>query len=233
MNNLSIPLAFIFDMDGTIVRNHEYHLNAWKLFCQYHHLTTTDEELLSLFGGKNDDIFRKLFDHKLSQEEVNQLEEEKESLYRSLYRPHIKEVEGLGDLLKQLFIAQIPTALATSAPTLNVNMILEALNIHEYFSCLIDANMVTHGKPHPEIFLKAAECLREEPQNCIVFEDSRVGIEAAKNAGCKVVVVKSPFTNEEFPEADFVIDDFRDPRIQNLIKLVLSKKREMQGPKIE
>jgi len=233
MNNMSSPLAFIFDMDGTIVRNHENHLNAWKLFCQNHHIAITEEELLAVFGGKNEDILQKVFVHKLSQKEIRQFEEEKEGLYRGLYKPYIKEVEGLSDLLKNLFIAQIPAALATSAPTSNVDMVIDALDIRKYFSCIIDATMVTHGKPHPEIFLKVAECLREKPQNCLVFEDSRVGIEAAINAGCMVAVVKSPFTKERFTGANFLIDDFRDPRIQNLINPVLSIKIEKQGPKTE
>ena len=97
MNNMSSPLAFIFDMDGTIVRNHENHLNAWKLFCQNHHIAITEEELLAVFGGKNEDILQKVFVHKLSQKELRQFEEEKEGLYRGLYKPYIKEVEGLSD----------------------------------------------------------------------------------------------------------------------------------------
>ena len=85
---------------------------------------------------------------------------------------------------------------------------LEKTNTGRYFTTILDDSFVTEGKPNPQIYLKSAKALGFEPSNCIVFEDSLSGVQAAKRAGCKVVGITTTHTREELAETNYVIDDF-------------------------
>jgi HAD superfamily hydrolase (TIGR01509 family) len=190
-------MVLIFDMDGVIVDNHKWHLEAWVEFGKRHGLKTTPEEFLSSFGSTNHLIMNSLFDGKITEEDIVALGIEKETLFRTLYRPFIKPVDGLPAFLQYAHENGIPIALATSAPSENVKFTLEALGLERYFDVITDSAMVSRGKPDPQVYLLTAAKLGVQPSDCIVFEDSVPGIQSALNAGMRVIGVATTHKTEE------------------------------------
>ena len=212
-------LAVIFDMDGVLVDNYAYHRKAWELFCSKYSLDLNLAFRSMVFGGTNRFHLETFFSRKLSQQEVQAYETEKESLYRSLYAEHIRPVNGLVGFLKLLQEASVPIALATSSPSINVEFVLSGTQTASFFKIILDASDVTHGKPDPEIYLKAALALQKHPAECVVIEDSVNGIISARAAGTKIVALTTTHTRLELPEVDLVVEDFEGLDVKTLEKL--------------
>ena len=212
--------SVIFDMDGVIVDNYSFHQDAWKIFCDRHGIDFGRAFRSKVFGGTNRDHLETFFERPLSAAEVADYEHEKESIYRSLYRDHIRPVRGLLPFLKALAREGVPMALATSSPPVNVRFVLDATGTSSYFATILDASHVTHGKPDPEIYLKTAEALNAAPDACVVFEDSLNGIEAAAKAGMTVVALTTTHQEKELPRVDLCIRDFTEIGITELKKLL-------------
>ncbi|MDR1342803.1 MAG: beta-phosphoglucomutase family hydrolase [Prevotellaceae bacterium] len=219
--NLS-NFGVIFDMDGTIINNMPYHMRAFRVFNERHGIKMGDEEFLKKTSGKtNDDIMRLLFGSGISAEEIAALSSEKESLYRELYRPHIELSRGLDVLFGQLQARSIPMCVGSSAPDENIDLVLDGLDIRKYFKAVINASQVKKGKPNPEVFLKAAAAMRLAPARCVVVEDAVIGVEAARNAGMKVIAVAQIMSHEALSSADLVADDFTGMSVETFEKLLL------------
>jgi len=214
------PFAIIFDMDGVIVDSNPYHKIALKQFCEKHGYHLSDEELKSrIFGRTNKDWLMSLFDGKVTDQQIKDFEDEKESLFREIFSLHIKPVEGLIPFLEMLETRKIPRAVATSAPPANVQFTLEKTGTQKYFQVVVDGDMVENSKPHPEIYLKTIAAIHFPPERCIVIEDSLSGIAAGRQAGCKVIGITTTHTREELDDTDLIIDHFNDLTIDDLIKL--------------
>ena len=190
-------MVFIFDMDGVIVDNALWHLEAFAEFGKRHRLVQTKEDYTKYFGNTNQTIMNSLFNTQLPSDKLTAFANEKETIYREMYRPFIKPVEGLPAFLEYASASGIPIALATSAPHENVSFTLEATGLLKYFSIISDASMVKLGKPDPEIYLLTAAKLGVQPSECIVFEDSIAGIQSALSAGMRVIGVATTHKSEE------------------------------------
>ena len=105
---------------------------------------------------------------------------------------------GLEFFLQESYKQNIPMALATASYLPNVDLVLDTLNIRKYFSAIVSADDVTKSKPDPQTFLLAAERLKVQPADCIVFEDVPKGVEAAANAGMRAVVITTQHKAEDF-----------------------------------
>ena len=211
------PEAIIFDLDGTLVDNNAYHIEAFKAF--YHKIGkpfSLDEYKQHINGRVNREIFDYVFNTTLSPEQSEAYSNEKEALYRELYASHIKPVDGLIDFLEELEKAKVPKAIATSGIVPNINFMFDHVPIKNYFYSVIDSTQITQGKPHPEIFLKAAISVNAVPSNCIAFEDSVAGIRSAKAAGMKVVALTTTHTAEDMQNADLVIKDYTEISLAKL-----------------
>ena len=202
--------AAIFDMDGVIVDNMNYHARAWEEFFNRYNQPMEFAEFILHFGRTNRDLFGVLFDRELTEDEVESYGEEKEALYREVYAPYVEPVPGLIDFLKAIKENGFLTAIATSAPRVNLDFVFDRLPIRSFFDAAVDSSDVTIGKPDPEIFLKAAAKLNCVASQCIVFEDSFAGIQSGKNAGMKVVGVATSHPPEKLEQTDLVIDDFTE-----------------------
>lgn len=211
--------AVIFDMDGVLVNNAWYHLEAWRLYCLKHGKTVTFDEIVALFGNTNELFLKKLINPNFSDAEVEQFAIEKENLYRQLFDKEVKPADGLIIFLDQLKQNQIVTAVATSAPPANLNFVLNRCNLRGYFNTLVDESFVTHGKPNPEIYLKTAELLNISPSKCVVIEDSLFGIEAAQRAGMKVIGIASSLPAAQIAHATMVINSFTELNLNNVSEL--------------
>lgn len=202
--------AVIFDMDGVIIDSNPFHKISLRQFCEKYGYHLNDQELINkIYGRTNKDWIANLFGA-LSKEELSRYGEEKEALFREIYKNDISALRGLPEFLGSLKEKNIPIAIGTSAPRSNVDFVLASTGLEKYFSVILDESNVEQGKPNPEIYLKVAAKLGYEPSRCIVFEDSLSGVESAQRAGAKVVGVATTHSFDELNHTDFVIQDFMD-----------------------
>lgn len=181
--------AALFDMDGTLVDNTLAHMRAFEIFCARYGVTGWKEKLSQAFGMGNDDIMRLIMPAELIRERgLASLAEEKEAIYREIYAPEVRPVEGLVPLLESLRAAGVRCAVGSSGCRANVDFVLEKCRIGEFFDARISGDRVTRCKPDPEIYLTAAAALGMAPTECVVFEDAKAGIESARRAGVGRVV---------------------------------------------
>jgi beta-phosphoglucomutase len=201
-------VAFLFDMDGVMIDSNPFHKISLREFCKKYGRDLSEEQLREkIYGRTNRDWITNVFG-KLDEEQLQQYGEEKEAMFRELYKDDIKPVDGLIDFLKKLETEEIDRAIATSAPRANVDFTLGKTHMKKFFQTILDESFVNHGKPNPEIYLKTAAALGYKPGSCIVIEDSLSGVKAGKAAGCKVIGITTTHTREELAETDLVIDNF-------------------------
>lgn len=197
---MTTPIAFIFDMDGTIIDNMAFHVQAWSDFLASQGIQITAAEIDRYNHGTIGEVLRRIWGKPLSDAAVLELGERKESRYRELYRPHLKLIDGLPAFLEQAQQLGIPMALATSAAAPNIDFVLDGLGIRSYFTAWVGGDEVEFGKPHPETFLKAAERLSFDPAQCLVFEDTLSGIAAAQQAGMQAIAITTTLPAQAFAE---------------------------------
>ncbi|NNG25486.1 HAD family hydrolase [Telluria aromaticivorans] len=203
---MEMKRAFIFDMDGTIVDNMDFHTKSWITFFERRGLgVDADEFFRTTAGRQGKEIIRAEMGEHLDDEEVALLNHEKELVYREIYAPHRKTVTGFDALIARAQADGIALAVATAAPPANIEFTLDGLDLRRHFGVVVGAADVARGKPHPDVFLKAAELCGVAPENCIVFEDAPLGVEAARRAGMRCVVLTTTLPASSFAEFDNVI----------------------------
>ncbi|NJL14381.1 MAG: HAD family phosphatase [Microscillaceae bacterium] len=211
--------AVIFDMDGVMVDSNPYHKIALKSFCQRYGQDLSETQLRErIYGRSNKDWLRNVFGE-LTDAEVARYAQEKESLFREIYAPHIQLVPGLADFVQALHQAGVPMAIGTSAPPENVAFMFEKTGLAPLFQVIVDESQIAHGKPDPEIYLKASAALGLDPGRCLVFEDSLAGVEAALRAKCLVVGLSTTHTPEELQGTLWVMPDFVGLRVDKVAGL--------------
>lgn len=214
--------AVIFDMDGVICHTNPFHSIAFQKFFSKRNLNPTEAEYAEHMYGKNNGyILSHFLGRKIEGEELSLLEDEKEGLFREIYKSEVKEIEGFSAFLEKLKSEGILTAVATSAPKANLDLIIGTLGIGDQMRSQLASEDVAAHKPDPEVYLKSASKLGVKPENCLVFEDSFSGASAGLNAGMKVVGVLSSHTEDELPECDLYIDNYKNldlPQIQQIFK---------------
>ena len=199
--------AVIFDLDGVIVDTAKYHFIAWQEIARQLGINFSEkdnEKLKGVSRVKSLDIILELGNKKLSQVEKDVLLKAKNDRYLSLISKMNNDemLPGIKSLLYDLKSAGVPFALGSASK--NARRILNALGITNMFTAIVDGNDVTKAKPDPEVFKTAADKLGVPYEQCIVIEDSQAGIEAAKNAGMKVVGIGD---KETLKQSDVVMPD--------------------------
>lgn len=187
--------ACIFDLDGVIVDTAHYHYLAWKRLASELNINLTEEineRLKGVSRMHSLEIILRLGGISLSQHEKENLANKKNSWFVDyLERMAPEEIfPGVKQLIKDLRQSGIKVGLASSSK--NAKTVIQLLHIQNEFDTVVDGTMITHSKPHPEIFLLAASRLGVDPKECLVFEDAEAGVEAAIAAGMKCVGVGSP-----------------------------------------
>ena len=204
--------GIIFDMDGTMVDNMMVHHRAWQRELAELGLKMSLEEVKEKIHGVNTEILERLFGDRFSPDERVQISQKKEAAYREIFKSDLKLVDGLPELLDELKSADIPMAIGTAAPEENANFVLDELNLRHYFRAVYHAGSVQNGKPHPEIFIKAASGMNLDVKDCLVFEDSVTGAETAKRAGTTAIIVTTTHGPDEFAHFNHIhqfVSDFR------------------------
>jgi beta-phosphoglucomutase family hydrolase len=204
--------ALILDMDGVIVDSNRWHRLAWADYNRRHGIETDEAMQQRMYGKRNDDIVRDFFGAHLTDAEVYAHGAAKERLYREMIRPALNEslVPGVREFLQRH--SGEPVGMATNAEPENVEFLIEEAGLRPYFRVLVDGHQVPNPKPHPDIYLRAAELLGVRPCDCVVFEDSLPGIEAARAAGMAVVGLTT--THQVLPGVDLEIRDFTSPDLE-------------------
>lgn len=208
---MSNPIrALIFDMDGTIADNMRFHDDSWEKWHADLGLPFDRGGFFAKTAGRTGpEILAELFPGK-SHAELLVLEDAKEEIYRALYRPHLKPMAGLMALLDRADAQGIPMAVGTAAPNGNVDFTLDGLGIRARFRTVVSPSQGFRGKPHPDMFLAAAERMGVEPADCLVFEDAPLGVEAARRAGMRAVALLTSVKAETFAPFDNLVGSMSD-----------------------
>jgi beta-phosphoglucomutase len=184
--------AVLWDMDGTLIDSAEYHWLTWHETLAELGVELTREGFAGWFGSRNDRILKRYFDA-MPTDEIRRVGELKEERYRTLVRRDgITLLPGVREWLERLANAGWRQAVASSAPPANIHVLLEVLDLEGLLQATVSAEEVPHGKPAPDVFLRAAEKLRVPPDRCVVVEDAAVGVEAARRGGMRTIGIAGP-----------------------------------------
>ncbi|ATC62919.1 glycoprotease [Nibricoccus aquaticus] len=193
MSSLTLgDLGVLFDWDGVIIDSSAQHEESWERLAAEEKRVLPPDHFKTGFGMKNERIIPELLRWAEAGDiaEVRRLSLRKEALYREIVRERgIEALPGVAVFLKRLKEAGVPFSVGSSTHRENIDTILSVLGFTGLFSGIVTAENVKQGKPHPDVFLKAAETIRRRAENCVVFEDAFVGIAAARAGGMKVVGV--------------------------------------------
>jgi beta-phosphoglucomutase family hydrolase len=213
-----LNFAAIFDMDGVLVDNIPFHYRAWREVLRMRGIALSRRQYDEILSGKTpEESARTIFGDGISAEESRELNEQKDVLFRSIYREAVVPLRGLVPFLRCLNRMGVPMALATSANPENVELVLTGTDTRRFFAVVVDATMVQRSKPDPQIFEEAAAALGVKPEKCIVFEDSISGLAAAKACGAKVVALATTLRPEQIVDVDRVIRDFTEITVADVI----------------
>lgn len=180
--------GFIFDWDGVVVDSSNLHEKSWNILANEINLPLPDAHFKKGFGKRNSVIIPEILGWSQDKAEIEQWGKRKEEIYRELgEKSGIQIIDGIHDFLKEMKLNNISAVIGTSTDRENIELAFEQLGIENFFRGAICAEDVSQGKPHPEVFLKGANILGLAPEQCVVFEDSLHGIEAARRGGMKAV----------------------------------------------
>jgi HAD superfamily hydrolase (TIGR01509 family) len=194
--------AALWDVDGTLIDSSEYHWLSWRGALAAENFPVTREQFAATFGQRNDEILRAYFPG-YTAEDLARVGDAKEAAYRALIRERgIEFLPGVRRWLDKLRRDGWLQAVASSAPRPNLDAIMSALGLEDYFAVVASAEDVTAGKPDPQVFLAAAAKLRVRPARCVVVEDAPAGTEAARRAGMRSIGV---LTSHAELRADIVV----------------------------
>ncbi len=185
-----MPLAIIFDMDGTMVDSMPTHARSWTEFTRRHGITMPVDEILRRTTGRNGvECIRELFGADTPEGRALELIAEKEEIYRELFAPEFREVAGFRRFAAQVRGRGMKLAVATAGDQHNIAFVMKHLQLPEPPHAVVGGDEGLPGKPEPALFLEAARRIGAAPADCIVFEDAPFGIEAARRAGMRAVAI--------------------------------------------
>ena len=199
-------------MDGVIVDSNPLHRESWAEYNRRHGVETTEAMQQRMYGKRNDMIVRDYLGQNLTDAEVFAHGAAKEKLYREMLAPRLDEtlVPGLTAFLERH--PDMLKAVASNAEPANIGFVLQRARLERFFPVVVDGQQVANPKPHPDVYLRAAELLGIAPAACVVFEDSHGGVAAGLAAGMRVIGVTT--TYKDLPGASLLVKDFNDPALE-------------------
>ena len=203
--------ACIFDMDGVLIDSGVWHRAAWQALLAEMGLDPARPDFWRLtIGRPGEEAVPLLLGKTLPDREARRLARRKRDLYVELARGGLRAVEGAPAFIEHLARRGIPRAVGTSASRMDVERMLEGVGLRRHFEVVVTSEDVRLGKPDPEVYVLAAGRLGAAPRDCVVFEDSVVGIQAARRAGMRAIGVTTAYGEEELRAAgaELVIGDF-------------------------
>lgn len=209
--------AVIFDVDGLIIDSEHLHFQAYNDLLNDYGKEISENEYGTMVGYKTEVIIKYMKNKYNMSESIDYLLRKKNSKYESLIRNNIVPREGVLDLINKLYDNNYKLAIATSSNKKETRWFLSFLNIIDRFEIIAAEEDVSYEKPDPEILNFISRKLKISPSNCVVLEDSEVGIKAAKQAKMKCIAVPNYLTkNNDFSEADLVVETLEQISIEIL-----------------
>jgi len=202
---MALQPAVLWDMDGVLVDTTQIHYQAWNQVLEPYHISFNFDRFIASFGMNNQAVITDLFGSP-TDEFIEHLANKKEMTFRALVPGNVVLLPGVGKWLKRFQDWGFPQAIVSSAPSENVDTIVDAMNIRGYFKALVSATGLP-SKPHPAIFLKAARLVGVPPKDCLVVEDAPQGVQGARRAGMKSLAVLTTRSAEELKEASLIVQD--------------------------
>jgi HAD superfamily hydrolase (TIGR01509 family) len=202
--------AVIFDMDGVLSDTQKFHVRVEQAVLAEYGIDITEEEIIHLYAGSKDST---QFTNEFKKHSIYADPEEavrKKWLEMGKIKPEeITAIPGVIDFIDSLD-KNLKLAVASGTKTKFVKSILNTLNITDRFIAIAGGDLVTIGKPDPELFLLTAKMMGVDPKNCVVIEDATNGVMAAKNAGMKCIAITTTHRKEELKSADKIIHSFKE-----------------------
>ena len=193
----------LFDWDGVIIDSRRHHEESWERLARELDKPLPEGHFVKGFGRKNEFIIPEILGWTKNLEKIHQISLRKEALYREVVSDWgLEALPGVQTWMERLRDAGVPCAIGSSTHRANIDLSLEMIGLHSFFSAIVTAEDVSHGKPHPEVFVTGAERIGRAPERCVVFEDAHVGIQAARAGGMKVVAVATTHRVDELTAAD-------------------------------
>ncbi|MFH1303806.1 MAG: HAD family phosphatase [Planctomycetota bacterium] len=218
MSHTSPIQAVAFDLDGLMFNTEHVFFLSGDALLQRRGQKMTPDILRGMMGRRALEGFQHLSSHLNEPEDPYELWVESQEIFHSLLDLHLKPMHGLFELLDYLDELEIPKAVATSSPRDYLETLLNQFDLIHRFPITLTAEDVTHGKPHPEIYLTAAQKLGVAPEQMLVLEDSEVGTKSGVNAGAYVVSIPHEYSNYgDFSPASFIAGSLTDEKILELI----------------
>lgn len=215
--------AMIFDFNGTLVRDTDYHEQAWQQFIQElvgRKFTKTEFEQ-KVHGRNNHLVLEDILERKLSTAEGLELSNQKEAIYRKIAIVYqLTLIKGVPEYFDYLKEHDVLMNIATASPKVNVDFYFDRYDLSRWFSYdkVVYGDGSLPSKPAPDFYLQGALRVGGEPKEMTVFEDSYLGLQGAANAQAKRIIAVSTNDNQqalmESGVVDFVIDDFTDTRLK-------------------
>jgi beta-phosphoglucomutase family hydrolase len=210
--------AVIFDLDGVIGETEHAHIQAEKETMLKHGVKISADELHEYTGTTAKHMFTSLIKKYKLSTTLEEIFNEKEEIMFRLLEEGIEPTKGVIVLLLKLKQRRIKLGIGSSSHKRLIEYVLKKLNIATLFGAVVGAEDIVNSKPNPEIFLTCAKRLHTRPGGCLVVEDSKLGVEAAKKAGMKCLGYKNPSSgNQDLSKSDMVTDDFSKLNIDKLL----------------
>jgi HAD superfamily hydrolase (TIGR01509 family) len=210
--------AVVFDLDGLMFNTEDVFNLSGRELLKRRDCEMTPELLSEMMGRRPHDAFAAMIDRLGLTESIEELLAESQSIFFGLLDEHLQPMPGLFELLERIEAANIPKGVATSSPRDYLHDLLNRFSLKERFPVTLTAEDVTQGKPHPEIYLTAAQQIGVEPHEMLVLEDSEVGTRAAAAAGAFAVSVPHEHSSaHDFSSASYVAESLCDPYVLELI----------------
>lgn len=210
----------IFDMDGVLLDSERLYLDMNQSFFKQLGASISIEEHQTFVGISATKMWTYIKDKFNLTETIEELKErEKELKYQTLKDAHLVPTDGVVEFLQELRQTNHTITIASSSLKKNIDLILSKLNLETYFDLIVSGEQVMKGKPDPDIFLKVAEHYQRLPQDCIVIEDSKNGVSAAKAAGMICIGFYNPGSGkQDLSSADHIMDNFNDKGFRALFR---------------
>ena len=203
--------AVLFDMDGVIVDTEPLHRKAYHQMFNDVNIEVNEDLYASFTGQSTINICKRLVDHFSLNETPEHLVGLKRKHFKYLFENDagLTLIDGVLERIKDYHANNITLVVASSASMPNINRIFDRFELNQYFKAKFSGADLENSKPHPEIFIKAAESTGFNKSECIVIEDSTNGIKAANAAGIFCIGFKSPHsTRQDYSLADLVVSSF-------------------------
>lgn len=218
MNELPTIKAVAFDLDGLMFNTEEIFNLTGRELVRRRGKEMTPEVLSRMMGRRPNEAFAIMIEMLELSDTMDVLRAESDTIFREIFDVRLAPMPGLHELLEHIEVHQLPKGVATSSPRLYLDGILERFALTERFLMTLTAEDVTHGKPHPEIYLTAAQKLGVQPHEMMVLEDSEAGTMAAAAAGAYVVSVPHEYSrSHDFARASYIATCLNDPHVMQLI----------------